>query len=105
LAEVASGVHDPRLGGRVVERLVVDGDVAGLVAHLLEGKLDAVDHGGRLRARSTLQRKGRVDGDRGGRLASAFAAATAAAARIVIAAGADAEGQCGNKTARRCQRT
>jgi hypothetical protein len=38
-----------RLRGRVVERLVVDGDVAGLAAGLLERQLDAVHHGRRLR--------------------------------------------------------
>ena len=63
---------------RVVERLVLDRDVAGLVAGLLEGELDAVHQGGRLRARSALQREGRVDRDGLG-----LAAAAAVAAALV----------------------
>src|SRR5215210_3398686 len=85
-------LRSPRagLGGRVVEGLVVDRDVAGLAAGLLERQLDAVHHGRRLRTRRALQRKGRVD--RHGAL-SVAASSTAAAAAVtaVVAAGRYAE--------------
>ena len=54
----------------VVERLVLHGDVAGLVARLLERELDAVDHRRGLKALSALEREARVDVD-----GAAFAAA------------------------------
>ena len=53
-----------RRRGGVVERLVLDGEVAALVALLLQGELDAVDDVLGLRTRSALQRKRRVDGQR-----------------------------------------
>ena len=53
-----------RRRGGVVERLVLDGEVAALVVLLLEGELDALDHVLGLRTRSALQRQGRVDGQR-----------------------------------------
>src|SRR5688572_24485214 len=94
-------LRSPRagLGRRVVERLVVDGDVAGLAADLLQRQLDAVHHGRRLRAGRALQRQGRVDGDRAGGLA---ATAAATAALIVVAARGYAERKRGDKAARRC---
>jgi hypothetical protein len=89
-----------RLSRRVVERLVLDGEVARLVAGLLESELDAVDHGGRLRARCTLERKRRIDLER---LGLAALAAASAALIFVVAAGADAHRKRGDQAACRCQ--
>src|SRR5215217_3236969 len=89
-------------GGGVVERLVLDRRVAALVALLLQGELDAVDHVLGLRARSTLQRQGRVDGQ----AAAALRGRAAAAAIIVVAAACgDAEGHYGREAAPGCQAT
>ena len=52
------------LGGRVVERLVLDRELAGLAAGLLERELRAVDRGLRLRPGRALQRQARVDRER-----------------------------------------
>ena len=49
------------LRGRVVERLVLDREVAGLAAGLLERELGAVDRRHGLRPRRALQRQARVD--------------------------------------------
>ena len=62
---------------RVVQRRVLDLDVAGLVARLLERELGAVHDGRRLVARGALEREGRVDGD----VLPAAAVVVAAAAR------------------------
>ena len=72
------------LAGRrsgVVQGLVLDGEVAALAALLLQGELDAVDDILGLRARSTLQRQGRVDGQVAPAAALLCVAATAATAR------------------------
>ena len=61
----------PGLGGRVVERLVLDREVAGLAAGLLERQLDPLHHVGRLRPLRALQRQRRVH-RQGAGLALAF---------------------------------
>src|SRR5215208_2779629 len=98
-------LRSPRagLGGRVVEGLVVDRDVAGLAAGLLERQLDAVHHGRRLRTRRALQGKGRVDGHGAGALAAA--ATAAAAVTAVVTTRRYAERERGDKAAGRCERT
>ena len=67
------------LRGRVVERLVLDRDVTGLAAGLLERQLDPLDHVGRLRSLGALQRQGGVDRDGLG-----LAVAPARTARLVV---------------------
>ncbi len=75
------GLGRPRtgLGGRVVERRVLHRRLAGLSTRLLEGELDALDHGRGLRTRRALERKRRVDVDR---RPTALAAAVAAVALL-----------------------
>ena len=55
------GLPARRLRGRVVERDVLDRELAGLGARLLERELGAVDRRHGLRARRALQRQRRVD--------------------------------------------
>ena len=80
LARVRRDLARLPLAGRgrgVVERDVLDRELADLAAGLLQGELLAVDDGLRLRPRVALQRQARVDGQRVG----AGAAGTAAARR------------------------
>ena len=84
-----------RLGGRVVERRVLDADVARLAAGLLERQLGAVDRGLGLRAAGPLQRIGRVDRHRLGRRR----ARGLVRVRAVAATGGDAESEHGNEAA------
>ena len=65
----------------VVERLVLDGEVAALPALLLQGELDALDHVLGLRTRCALQRQRRVDGQRTAAAVAGLPAAAAAARR------------------------
>ena len=97
------GLRRPRagLGRRVVERLVLDREVAGLAARLVQRELDAVDKSCRLRTGGALERKRRVDGEG---LAPAAAAATAVATTVVVAAtGGDAHRKRADEAACRCQ--
>src|SRR4051812_5860475 len=65
----------PRRGGRVVEALVGDLDLADLPAGLLERQLLAVDDGLGLRAGVALQGKAGIDGEGGAAPAATSTAA------------------------------
>src|SRR6185312_9324897 len=91
-----------RLGGRVVQRDVVDLDVAGLAARLLERELGTVDEVGGRGARRALQRHRRVDGDGLAAAATTTAAAAVAAAVVAAAARGYTERERGSNAAGRC---
>src|SRR5207248_4997320 len=84
-----------RLGGGVVERLVLDGVLTSLVVRLLERELDPVDQSLRIGPGCALQRQARVDRER----LAAATACTGAAAAASAAAGSHTRGHASNKHA------
>ena len=81
LADVAFGSQPAACAVESSSDVVLDRELPGLAAGLLERELGAVDRRLRLRARRALQRQARVDRQRLGRRASPPAAPSAAAAR------------------------
>jgi hypothetical protein len=89
------------LRGRVVERLVLDREVTGLTARLIERELDAVHESCRLRTGGALERQRRVDGEG---LAPATTAAGVPTTTVVVAtARGDAHRKRADEAASRCQ--